>query len=128
VTQQENPNGTIDTITLTQIGLITTILNDIGITERDCWPKTRDMLITEVLHPYLDAAPYPSSAPNYCSIIGKLNFLAQSTRPNILYVVNSCVCYLNFPNQMHYLTIKQISQYLYGTCTKGLILTPNPRN
>jgi len=128
VTQQLNSDGTVKTITLTQLRLITSILSNLGITERTQQPKTRDVPIMVVLHPHPDADPYPLSTPNYRSIIGKLNFLAQSTRPDISYAVNSCAHYLNSLNNKHYLAVKQIGRYLYGTCMKGLILTPTPEN
>jgi len=95
------------------------ILNDLGITERTCHLKTRDMSISVVLHPHPDADAYPLSAPNYWLIIRKLIFLAQSTHPKISYVVNSCAHYLNSPIWAHYqaaqlwakLHTKDIQQY-----------------
>jgi len=128
VDQQLNPDGSINTITLTQSSLIDTILTDLGITYKTSRPNAKDVPILEVLHPHPDAVPYPKTAPNYRSIIGKLNFLAQSARPDISYAVNSCARYLNNPNQMYYLAAKQIGHYLYGTRMKGLILTPTPEN
>jgi len=44
------------------------------------------------------------------------------------HIVCSELLHLLSPNQMHYLAIKQIGWYLYGTHMKRLILTPAPKN
>jgi len=61
-------------------------------------------------------------------IIGKLNFLAQNTWPDISYTVNSCTHYLNNPNETHFIAVKQIGCYLLGTHDKGLIMNPTSEN
>ena len=74
------------------------------------------------------AEEYPKTACSYRSIMGKLNFLAQSTQPDITYAVNSCARFLNNPNFVHYQAIKCIGCYLYGTHDKGLVLAPTNIN
>ena len=69
------------TYTMMQPGLIKQILQDIGLAP-DCDdlspPKGKFTPANAIFHPYPDAAPF--SVPwNYCSVIGKLNFLAQNT-------------------------------------------------
>ena len=116
----------ITSIVLTQTGLIDQILEDIGFIGARV--NTVSTPADQVLQPSPDAPPYPTAAPNYRSIIGKLNFLAQSTRPDIAYAVHCCARYMSCANSTHYIAVKRICRYLYGTRDKGLILTPTPEN
>ena len=43
---------------------------------------------------------------NYCSVIGKLNFLEKSTRPDIAYTVHRCACFSDAPKQSHVDAVK----------------------
>jgi hypothetical protein len=61
---------------------------------------------------------------NYRSIIGKLNFLAQNTRPDISFTVHQCTHFCSNPTALHKLAIKRIVRYLLYTKDKGLILHP----
>ena len=65
----------------------------------------------------------PKDAPfNYRSVLGQLNYLAGTTRPDIAFSVNQCARYCNNPRLAHYTAIKRIVRYLVGTKDKGLIL------
>jgi hypothetical protein len=86
------------TITMSQPGLIDQILEDVGLT-RDQVTQKR-MPAIQVLQPNPTAAPFDASW-NYHSLIGKLNFLAQNTRPDISMAVHMCARYVNSPNRAH---------------------------
>jgi hypothetical protein len=62
---------------------------------------------------------------HYWSIIGKLNFLEKSTRPDISYVVHQCARLSNNPKVSHALEAKRIVKYLVGTKDEGIYLQPN---
>jgi hypothetical protein len=71
----------------------------------------------------------PSHTPrediwNYRSVIGKLNFLAQKTRPDISFAVYQCARFYTKLTMLHKITIKCIVRYLLLTKDKGLILHP----
>ncbi len=130
---QKPSTGNIN-ITFTRTGLINSILSDLKLISTDSshepWnpanPQATPM--AKVVHPNPDAEPYdPQDAP-YWSLIGKLNFLAQHTQPNIAYAVNSCAHYLNAPNKTHFTAMKWIGCYLLGTWDKGLILHLTNKN
>ncbi len=61
----------------------------------------------------------------YASIIGMLMYLANNTRPDIVYAVHACACYTHNPKQSHASAIKHILRYLKGTSEKGILLKPN---
>jgi hypothetical protein len=75
------------TITMTQPGLIDQILDDVGLTGDKVTQKK--MPAREVLLPHPNGAPFDAEW-SYRSIIGKLNFLAQNTRPDILMAIHQC--------------------------------------
>jgi hypothetical protein len=63
---------------------------------------------------------------HYRSVIGKLNFLEKSTRPDISYVVHQLARYSTKQRQSHGHAVKHLGRYLLGTRDKGLILCPKP--
>ena len=61
---------------------------------------------------------------DYHSVIGKLNYLEKSTRPELAYAVHQCARYCSAPKCSHGEAVKRIGRYLLGTKDKGLILKP----
>ena len=62
---------------------------------------------------------------NYRSVIGKLNFLAQNTRPDISFAVHQCARFVQSPRKSHEEAVKYMCRYLLKTRDKGMILRPN---
>jgi hypothetical protein len=62
---------------------------------------------------------------NYRSIISKLNYITQNTRPDLSFAVHQCAYYSSSPIALHKLAIKQIWRYLLATRDWGLILHPS---
>ena len=58
------------------------------------------------------------------SMVGALNYLVQSCRPDISHAVNSICRYANNPGPTHYTAAKRILRYLSGTSSLGLTLAP----
>ena len=74
--------------------------------------------------------PDPNGEPfdqpwSYRSIIGKLNFLEKSTRPDLAYAVHQCARFTADPRKSHGEAVKRIVRYLIGTADKGFLLSPN---
>jgi hypothetical protein len=86
----QNFPPTKDTIELRQPHLIQQILDKVGMLPQS---KTKDKAApsSTILHRDLDGSPFQEKW-DYCRIIGKLNFLEKSTRPEIAYAVHH-----NFP-------------------------------
>jgi len=102
-----------------QTGLIDSIIRDTGLTDG----KTRETPVDQILHPDKDGPPRIEKW-NYRSIIGKLNFLAANTRPDISMAVHNCARFCNNPTLLHEQAVKRIVRYLILTKDKGMILTP----
>ena len=64
---------------------------------------------------------------HYRSIIGKLNYLEKSTRPDLAYTVHRCARFSVDPKESHGQAVKHIVRYLKGTRDKGIIFTPNKK-
>jgi hypothetical protein len=52
---------------------------------------------------------------NYRSVLGKLNYLAQMTRPDISMAVHNCARYTTAPTYLHEQAVKCIGRYLSTT-------------
>ena len=58
---------------------------------------------------------------NYRSVIGMMNFLAATTRPDILFAVHQCARFSINPGKEHEEAVKRIARYLKRTKDKGMI-------
>ena len=118
--ERDPKNGTI---IMTQTGLIDSILDDLGLTSQS---TKKYVPATTILHPDPDGAPRKDPW-NYRSVIGKLIFLGQMTRPDISMPVHMCARYSNNPKMLHEQAVKYLGRYLLQTRKKGLILSPKNR-
>jgi hypothetical protein len=108
------------TITMTQTGLIESIIADIGFDNSSNYKYTP---ADSVLHADPSQTPRTDTW-NYRSVIGKLNFLAQITRPDISFTVHQCARFCTRPTRLHELVVKRIIRYLQLTKDKGMQLQP----
>ena len=63
---------------------------------------------------------------NYKSVIGLLDFLTNSTRPEEQFTVNQCTRFSADTKLQNDQTVKRILKYLKGTSEQGLIINFNP--
>eukprot|EP00978_Attheya_sp_CCMP212_P034334 scaffold143320_cov71-Attheya_sp.AAC.1 len=112
------------TMTLTQPHLIDQIISDLGLKDNT---KTKDLpaLSSRVLNKDVDGLPFKETW-NYRSLVGNINFLEKSTRPELAYASHQFARFSSDPKNSHAQAIKQIGRYLMGTRDKGIILKPNP--
>ena len=59
---------------------------------------------------------------HYKSVIGMLNFLVGSTRPDVAFAVHQCARFLAKPKKHHETAVKRIAKYLRRTEKAGFIL------
>ncbi len=105
---------------MTQSGLIESVLQDLNLLHDS---KMKDTPSLGILYPDKDGVPHQHSW-NYHSVIGKLNYIAQNTQPDISFAVHQCARYSVNPTALHKLAVKPIGRYLLATRDKGLILQP----
>jgi hypothetical protein len=65
---------------------------------------------------------------NYRSAVGKLNYLAQTTRPDIVYATHQINKYLLDPRQSHGKAILYLVCYLKKRCDLGLKFKLDPKS
>ena len=113
-----------DEIMHTQPQLIASMLNDLHHSKDNVITCKTPCLSTVLLHKDLKGQPMTNEF-NYCSVIGKLNFLEKSTCPDIAYAVHQCAHFSADPKQSHADAVKCIGQYLKGTPHEGITLCPD---
>jgi hypothetical protein len=64
---------------------------------------------------------------NYRSAVGKLNYLAQTTRPDIMYAMHQIAQYLSDTRQSHREAILNLVRYLKKMRDIGLKFKPDPK-
>ena len=113
-------NGTIH---LTQPNLQNRIVESIpGISNSN--PKYTPAIAKELLHKDVEGQVRKNNW-NYRSVVGMLNYLASSTRPDIQFAVHQCARFCNDPKLSHEQACKHICKYIRVTATEGLIYKPD---
>jgi hypothetical protein len=112
------------TFELTQPQLIKSILQDLRLLNNNVTTKDTPALTSTILRRH-STAPSFDRHFDYRSIIGKLNYLERSTRPDISCAVHQCARFTSDPKIQHGQAIKHIGRYLAGTANKGIIFTPD---
>ena len=109
-------------IHLSQPHLIDAIIKDLHL-QPDSNHKTTPAVPSTLLHKDTDGSDMQPEF-HYRSVIGKLNFLEKSTRPDISVSVHQCARFSEAPKKSHAEAVKRIGRYLLATRTKGLIIHP----
>ena len=96
-------------IVLMQPQLIDSIIQDLHLQSRSN-PKTMPTVTTKLLHKDTHS---PDMAPDfhYHSVIGKLNFIEKSTRPDITTSMHQCTQFTKYPKQNLTESVKRIGCY-----------------
>ncbi|KAL7573659.1 hypothetical protein ACA910_008346 [Epithemia clementina (nom. ined.)] len=110
---------------LTKPHLIDSILQDLQL-QSNSQVRETPALSTVILHKDEQGKPMDQQANfHYRSVIGKLNFLEKSTRPDIFYALHQCARFSESPKESHAKAVKLIGRYLLGTRDKGILLQPD---
>jgi hypothetical protein len=90
-------------------------------------PKTVDTpaASTVILERNPEGEPHKETW-SYRSVIGKLNYLEKSSRPDLAYLVHNAARFSSDPKTRHSQAVKRIGRYLLGTQDKGIIFEPDP--
>ena len=86
-------------IVLTKPQLIDSIIHDLHL-ESGSNPKNTPSITTKLLHKDAEGSDMNPEF-HYCSVIGKLNFLEKSTRPDNSVSVHQCACFRGHPKRCH---------------------------
>jgi hypothetical protein len=108
---------------MTQPFLIDRIIEAMGLEQRMTNARPTPA-VKPLLHRDLDGLPRQANW-NYRSVIGMMNYLQQSTRPDISFAVHQCARFCNDPKLSHERAVKRITKYLLGTRDRGVICRPD---
>ena len=78
---------------------------------------------SKILHRYA-AKPFFDNCFHYKGVIGILNFLEKSTRPEITYATHQAARFSQDPKQTHGDAVLWLCKYLHDTRKEGIILDP----
>jgi hypothetical protein len=106
-------------------------------------PHLIDQIIEEVGLKHTDTARTPSQSTkllrrdeeepdyqcdfNYRKVIGKLNFLEKSSRPDIAYAAHQCARFCQDPKKSHVDAVIHLAKYLQYTKDEGMIIDPDSK-
>ena len=110
-------------IEFSQRALIDSIINDVGLADAKVKPVPAK--VNHNLHAFKDCPPF-SLDFNYRSVVGKLNYLAQTTRGDITYATHQIAKYSADPREPHGEAILYLVRYLKKTRDLGLRFKPDP--
>ncbi len=108
----------------TQQALIDSIMDDAEL--NDAKVKSVPAKVSLQLHAFKDEPTFDLNF-NYRSAVGKLNYLAQTTRPDIMYTMHQIAKYLSDPRQSHGEAILYLVCYMKKTQYLGLKFKPDPK-
>ena len=107
---------------LTQPHLIKQNLKDLHLHGTNVTPKKTPAQLTP-LHRQNNDKDFNGHF-NYCSVIGKLNYLERCSRPDISFAMHQCTHFSAQPKQAHAWALKWLGRYLYGLRQRGLSTAP----
>jgi hypothetical protein len=105
-----------------QPNIIKSILKDLNFAENTKAAKT-PAFSTTILKEEKNTTPHNADW-GYRNVIGKLNFLCSSCRPEIACAVHQAARFSADPKSNHTEAVKIIARYLKGTIDKGIIYKP----
>lgn len=112
------------TIHLTQPHIISQILKDVHLDKDNVLTKMTPAASSKILGKHRDSSDFDGHF-DYRSVIGKLNFLERSSRPDISYAVHQCARHSANPKKEHGQAVIWLCRYLAATRDKGIILRPD---
>jgi hypothetical protein len=124
------PDGRL-TVHCSQVGHIYKMLEKHGMDSPDSHhpvktPFHSGIVIDSLPHDGIDPKHKPTLVTQFQSMVGGLNWLSTSTRPDITAVTSLLASHLPNPSQGHVDSAKHVLRYLKGTPTLGLCFTQPP--
>ena len=87
--------------------------------------KTKRVPATKpLLHKDVDGVERKHNC-HYRQVIGMLNYLQGSTRPDISMAIHQCARFSNDPRALHERGVRHIGKYLLATKERGLVFKPD---
>jgi hypothetical protein len=121
VNVRKNKDGSYE---LSQRALIDSIIKDTGMDDVKT-TKPVPAKVASILRAHRDLPPFNLNF-NYRSVVGKLNYLAQTTCPDIMYAIHQIAKFSSDPREPHGEAILYLVRYLKKTREIGIRFSPRP--
>ncbi|KAL3776245.1 hypothetical protein ACHAWO_007818, partial [Cyclotella atomus] len=110
----------------TQRALIDSIIDDVGL--GDTFTKPVPAKSSKLLHHHKDSPSFSECGFSfgYQSVTGKVNYLARTTRPDIMFAMHQIAKFSSDPRKDHGEAIIYLVRYLMKTRDLGLRFKPDP--
>ena len=105
---------------MNQPALIKRIIDSLQLKDQ----RQHDTPADQTLHKDKDGKPRRTDF-HYRSLIGQLNYLTSSTRPDIQFATHQCSKFSIDPKHSHEVAAKRIVRYLKRTADEGILVTPD---
>ena len=116
-------NQSQDAIKISQKKSIQTILERQGLADANTVQMPLDPTVKILPNPEGNEGNRSNS---YAQLLGELQFIANSTRPDIAFAVNRLASYTANPSMQHQTALKRILRYLAGTRNHGITYKHSP--
>jgi hypothetical protein len=110
---------------LTQPHLIEQVLKVMRLDKSNVAVKQTPAASSKLLRRHLESQAFDGHY-DYRSIVGKINYLEKSTRPDISCAIHQCARFGADPRQEHGKALSWLGRYLAGNKDKGLVFKPDP--
>ena len=100
------------------------IIEDVSLGPRTT-PNPIPICAQRLLHHHIDNPLHDKSNSQYQSVIGKLKYLYQCTRPDIVYAVHQRAHLSSNPHKDHTSAVEYIARYLKGNLGLGISFKPD---
>ena len=111
---------------LSQSRLIESVISEVFGDSPPPTVKDVPMASSRLLSRHLDSEDHGESRFSMRRIVGKLNFLSSSTRPDIAYATHQIARFVSKPKIEHTEAVEWLTRYLIGTRNRGYIIKPDP--
>jgi len=119
-------------VCLTQQSFIETLLESLGFSQASTShytsPYRSRLVIDSIPHQEMSSDERDKLRLNYQSVVGRLNWLAHTTRPGLSTVVSLLAQHQHNPSYGHLEAAHYAAKYLAGTKTLGIYFTSAKRN
>ena len=109
-------------IKLSQPHLIDQVVKEVGMSIGK--GQSTPAASTVILHRFEHEEDYDEKEFHYRSVIGKLNFIEKSTRPDISYATHQCARFCENPKVSHAKAVKRLVAYLRNSRDEGIVMDP----
>ena len=103
--------------------MIEQVIKDLGLKNDKVLSNLIPEASSKILFLHKESKPFDNSF-HYRLVIGKLNYLENSCRPDIAYIVHQCARFSTDPRKDHWQALRWLGKYLKDNINEGTTIQP----